>query len=145
MSHLRLPLSENDRKISSVASSARVSRRLCGSLCSPAFTIDQSEILIHVAGERSRMRLVVDGYVMTEFSSLLFQDFEQKIETDGEFRWLRIAGDLPRHQGQRAFLEFLDEGDGWFVVDEVRFPVDRGCRSRIAAFLARFRRRPPGF
>lgn len=91
-----------------------------GSLHSPEWQLEQPEILILAAGRQARVRLVVDGYVMNEFTELLFGGLRQSIDTDGQFRWIRIAGDLQRYLGHRCHLEFLDEGDGWFAVREVR-------------------------
>ncbi len=133
------PAFETDRQRSPVAlsrtahrtaeagfSSADLSTRLCGSLYSPRFEITHPEILIRIAGESSRVRLVIDGYVMAEFNNLLFKGTEQKVNTEGEFRWLRLAQDVHRYMGRDAYLEIMDEGDGWFVVDEVRFVTSSG-------------------
>ncbi|WP_145944019.1 PSD1 and planctomycete cytochrome C domain-containing protein [Fuerstiella marisgermanici] len=102
-------------------SSSTLSPELRGTLASPTFELTHPEILVRVAGEGTRLRLVIDGYVMNEFSELLFKGAKQAIDTDGEYRWIRLAGDVHRHQGHRAHLEFLDEGDGWFAVQEIRF------------------------
>lgn len=101
-------------------SSAAVSPRLRGSLHSPEWQLQHSEILVLAAGQNARLRLVVDGYVMNEFTELLFGGLRQSINTEGRFQWIRIAGDLGRYLGHRCHLEFLDEGDGWFAVREVR-------------------------
>lgn len=101
-------------------SSATLSPRLRGALHSPEWDLQHSEILVLVAGQNARLRLVVDGYVMNEFTELLFGGLRQSINTDGRFQWIRIAGDLRRYLGHRCHLEFLDEGDGWFAVREVR-------------------------
>ncbi len=102
-------------------SSASIAPVLRGSLHSPEWELRSPEVLILAAGRNSRVRLVIDGYVMYEFSDLLFSGIRQPIETDGQFRWIRLAGDLHRYIGHRCHLEFLDEGDGWFAVKEVRF------------------------
>ena len=108
-------------------SSATRSTELRGTLTSPTFELKHPEILVRVAGEGSRMRLVIDGYIMFEFNGLLFNGANQAIETAGEFRWLRFAGDIHRYQGHRAHLEFLDEGNGWMIVQEVRFANTAGA------------------
>lgn len=101
-------------------SSAALSPALRGQLHSPEFVLTHPEIQILAAGKGSRVRLCIDGYVMNEYSELLFGGCRQPIDTDGEFRWIRIAGDVQRYMGHRCHLEFLDEGDGWFAVREVR-------------------------
>ena len=101
--------------------SASLSPKLRGELHSPEFELTHPEIHILAAGKGARVRLVIDGYVMNEFSELLFSGCRQPIDTDGEFRWIRIAGDVKRYLGHRCHLEFLDDGDGWFAVREVKF------------------------
>ena len=101
-------------------SSGVLSPKLRGQLHSPEFVLTHPEIQILAAGRNSRVRLCVDGYVMNEFTELLFGGCRQPIDTDGQFRWIRIAGDVKRYMGHRCHLEFLDEGDGWVAVREVR-------------------------
>ena len=104
----------------SAVSSATLSSTLRGQLHSPEFVLTHPEIQILAAGKASRVRLCIDGYVMNEFSELLFGGCRQPIDTAGEFRWIRIAGDVKRYIGHRCHLEFLDEADGWFAVREIR-------------------------
>jgi len=106
--------------------SAALSPKLRGQLHSPEFLLTHPEIQILAAGKDARVRLVIDGYVMNEFSELLFSGCRQPINTDGDFRWIRIAGDVQRYIGHRCHLEFLDEGDGWFAVREVRLMAQPG-------------------
>ncbi|HRA90201.1 MAG TPA: DUF1549 domain-containing protein, partial [Planctomycetaceae bacterium] len=106
--------------------SASLSPKLRGQLHSPEFVLTHPEILILAAGNDARVRLVIDGYVMNEFSELLFGGCRQPINTDGEFRWIQIAGDVKRYIGHRCHLEFLDEGDGWFAVREVQLMAKPG-------------------
>ncbi|MEO2018625.1 MAG: DUF1549 and DUF1553 domain-containing protein, partial [Fuerstiella sp.] len=107
--------------------SSSLSPELRGTLSSPTFELQHPEILVRVAGESCRIRLVIDGYVMNEFSELLFAGAKQKIDTGGRFQWIRLAGDVQRYQGHRVHLEFLDEGHGWFTVQEVRFADKAGA------------------
>jgi hypothetical protein len=101
-------------------SSGVLSPKLRGQLHSPEFVLTHPEIQILAAGRGSRVRLCIDGYVMNEFTELLFGGCRQPIDTDGQFRWIRLAGDVKRYIGHRCHLEFLDEGDGWVAVREVR-------------------------
>lgn len=101
-------------------SSGVLSPKLRGQMHSPEFVLTHPEMQILAAGRYSRVRLCIDGYVMNEFSELLFGGCRQPIDTDGEFRWIRLAGDVKRYIGHRCHLEFLDEGDGWFAVREIR-------------------------
>ena len=122
-----------------------LSPKLRGQLHSPEFVLTHPEIQILAAGRNSRVRLCIDGYVMNEFTELLFGGCRQPIDTDGQFRWIRIAGDVKRYIGHRCHLEFLDEGDGWVAVREVRLmgnpdeaPVtpDEICSTNINLSLA---------
>ncbi|MCH2203102.1 MAG: PSD1 and planctomycete cytochrome C domain-containing protein [Fuerstiella sp.] len=102
-------------------SSGDLSNQFGGHLYSPTFEITHPEILIRVAGEGARVRLVIEGYVMSHFNKLLFSGIDQKINSGTEFQWIRIAGDTHRYIGNQAYLEVIDEGEGWFVIDEVHF------------------------
>lgn len=113
------------RTMESGFGSADLSKHFCGSLYSPRFTITHPEILLRIAGEKARVRLVINGYVMMEFNGLLFKGTDHKVDTKGEFQWLRMAEDVHRYIGQEAYLEIMDEGDGWFIVDEVRFATKK--------------------
>ncbi|HIF01683.1 MAG TPA: DUF1553 domain-containing protein, partial [Fuerstia sp.] len=108
-------------------SSSSLSTELRGTFSSPTFELQHPEILVCVAGEGCRIRLVIDGYVMNEFSELLFAGAKQKIDTGGHFQWIRLAADVQRYQGHRVHLEFLDEGNGWFTVQEIRFANTAGA------------------
>ncbi len=106
--------------VSDHVSSGELAPALTGVLQSPSFELTHPEILVEVAGQGSRLRLVIDGYVMNEFSELLFRGARHAIDTDGKFQWIRLEGDIQKYLGHRCYLEFLDEGTGWFAVREVR-------------------------
>lgn len=117
-------------------SSAVLSPMLRGTLHSAEWQLQHPEVHVLVAGRATRVRLVVDGYVMNEFTELLFSGLRQPIDTDGQFRWIRIAGDLSRYLGHRCHLEFLDEGDGWFAVKEVRLVANRDQTFEVPVEIA---------
>lgn len=121
-------------------SSAGLSPMLRGTLHSPEWELQHPEVHVLVAGRAARVRLVVDGYVMNEFTELLFSGLRQPIDTDGQFRWIRIAGDLGRYPGHRCHLEFLDEGDGWFAVKEVRLVANRDQTFEVPVEIAQTNR-----
>lgn len=107
--------------------SGGLSKELRGTVFSPTFELSHPEILVRVAGEGCKVRLIIDGYQMFEFNGLLFNGCKQAIDTKGEEKWLRLGADIHRYQGHRAHLEFLDEGNGWFAVKEVRFANRRAA------------------
>lgn len=93
----------------------------CGVLRSRTFTITHPQILYRVAGKNARIRLILDGYQMMDFSGLLFSGTTFEVNTDGQWIWHRQAGDLQNHIGRRAYIELIDDGDGWLACDEIRF------------------------
>ena len=119
--------------LANTASSAELAKPLKGILQSPTFKLRHPEIMVLVSGKNTRLRLVIDGYVMNEFSELLFRGARQTIDTDGQYRWIRLAGDVHRYLGHQCYLEFLDEGEGWFDVREVRFMTSSGSKPPASA------------
>jgi Protein of unknown function (DUF1549)/Protein of unknown function (DUF1553)/Planctomycete cytochrome C len=127
-----------------VANSRRYADKLGGVLRSPTFTITHDQILYRVKGENARIRLIIDGYVMDEFSALLFKGCLQKVNTGGKWTWLRQAGDVHRYKGHRAHIELIDDGDGWLAVDEIRF-ADNGSKAESGRRKADKRPPPSAF
>ncbi len=73
-------------------------------------------------GENVKVRLIIDGYVMDVYSSLLFADATlQNINTEGHYRWVSQHRDLDHYQGHRAHLEIIDDGDGYAAVEGIYF------------------------
>ena len=103
-----------------IADSGRLGEKPAGVLRSPTFKLTHDQVLYRVKG-RGRIRLIIDGYVMDEFSGLLFKGCLVKVNTRGRWQWIRQGGDVHRYKGHRAHIEFIDDGDGSLAVDEVRF------------------------
>ncbi|MCC6795131.1 MAG: PSD1 domain-containing protein [Candidatus Hydrogenedentes bacterium] len=101
--------------------SGRLALRLRGALRSPSFILDHARIQALVAGRNAQMRLVIEDYFVREFHNLLFESTVLDIAHGDELRWLEIAGGLEKYQGCRAHIEFIDNGDGYVAVAEVRF------------------------
>ena len=104
-----------------VAHSGELAPRLRGVLRSPTFTITHPQILYRLAGQNARVRLVLDGYQMMDFSGLLFNGTTFEVKTDGKWIWHRQAGDLQNHLGRRAYIELIDDGDGWIACESIWF------------------------
>ncbi len=102
------------------AHSGLLSPRLKGVLRSPTFTIEREEILYHAAGKGGQIHLVINGYMMDGFSGLLFSGTILKVDNE-QLTWHRQAGDIGRYLGHSAYIEIIDDGDGWIGVDEIRF------------------------
>ncbi len=104
-----------------VGHSGALAPRLQGVLRSPTFTIGHPNIYLRVAGQGAEVRLIVDGYTMIEFHQLLFGGLKFEVKTNGAFGWHRLSGDLNKYIGHRAHFEFIDHGDGYVAIDEIRF------------------------
>jgi len=118
-----------------LAHSGLLAGRLQGVLRSPTFTLTHKNIYYHIAGKDAKVRLIVDGYFMHEFSALLFRGFSFDVQTGGKFVWQRQAEDVQRYLGHRAYIEIIDPGDGFVAVNEIRLSDGEAPRvvpSRLA-------------
>lgn len=103
------------------AHSGRLSPRFQGVLRSPTFTLNSRNIFYRMAGKDAEVRLIIDGYTMIEFQQLLFGGCKFPINTDGKWVWHRQSGDIGMYQGHRAYIEVVDNGDGWGAIDQICF------------------------
>ena len=101
-----------------MASSDGIARELQGTLRSPTFLIEHDRIHIRARGRGSRMRLIIDGFVLNEYNALLFEGFIIDPDTP---TWQSFSMDTSRYRGHRAHLAFIDDGHGWIDIDEIRF------------------------
>lgn len=104
-----------------VAHSGELHPRLRGVLRSPTFTITHPQILYRLAGQNARVRLIIDGYQMMDFSGLLFGGTTFEVKTDGKWVWHRQGGDLQNYLGRRAYIELIDDSDGWIACESIWF------------------------
>ncbi len=103
-----------------VAHSGLLSPKLRGILRSPSFVIEQPFVSYLLSGKNARLRLIVDGYTMDEFQSLLFSGMIVEVNTGGQWRWHNQ--NATRYVGHRAHIELIDDSaEGWIAVDEIRF------------------------
>ncbi|MEX2140230.1 MAG: PSD1 and planctomycete cytochrome C domain-containing protein [Pirellulales bacterium] len=102
------------------AHSGRLSHKFTGALRSKNFTIKEPQIAYRIAGKDAQVRLIIQGYRMDTFNPLLFSGGSFKVDHE-DLKWHVQAGDLRNHLGKRAYIEILDDGDGWVAVDEIRF------------------------
>ncbi|MCH2140429.1 MAG: DUF1553 domain-containing protein, partial [Phycisphaerales bacterium] len=97
--------------------SARVSKQLQGSVQSPGFVIERDRVFVRARGEGAKVRLYVDHFWLNEFNPLLFEEMIQAVEDPDQ--WATLSIDVSRYQGHDAYLEFIDDGDGFVSVDWV--------------------------
>jgi hypothetical protein len=131
--HPRLEFAEPES-----AHSGLLSPKLKGALRSPSFTIEKP--FIHYRATRhgadsgperpyksGQLNLVVDGFQIIR--EPLYGQLSLAVANDAPASWYtqRVAKLI----GSRAYIEILDEDDGWISVDAIRFsddatpPVDR--------------------
>ena len=99
------------------AHSGRIAERLQGTLRSPTFTVPANAVSVRCAGTKASVRLIVDGYYLDERNALLFEHFIQPIDHPGE--WRTHVWNTARYAGEQAYLEVIDDGDGFVAVDWV--------------------------
>ncbi len=120
------------------AHSGLISSRLRGSLRSHSFTITRPFIHYRAARHQSdggparpfksgQLNLVVDGFQIIR--EPLYGPLSVSVENDAPAAW--YSQNVTKLIGNRAYIEIVDEDDGWISVDSIRFsddphsPVDR--------------------
>ena len=103
--------------------SGLVSRKQTGVLRSPTFEITGKQIHLRMRSDANlTVRLVIDNYYMAHFNGLLFRGTflnGKATDTAGQWAWKSLGGDVRKYVGHRAYLEFIDSGDGTMEVDQV--------------------------
>jgi hypothetical protein len=88
---------------------------LHGTARSPSFTIDAPYVYVRARGKNSSIRLYVDQYWLNDRNPLLFESMIHPVEDAGT--WKVFAIDVSRYQGSEAYMELIDDGDGFLAVD----------------------------
>jgi Protein of unknown function (DUF1553) len=118
----------------SAAHSGQLAGKLQGALRSPTFTIEKPRIYYRLWGTGGQVRLVVDGLQLIQdpiYGGLKFGPggaaphwHEQRVD-----KWI----------GHRAYIEIVDDGDGWLAVDRVLFgdrsPPAESANALVAKML----------
>lgn len=102
---------------SGVADSGSLGERLQGTIRSETFELTSKQIVYRVRGQ-GRIRLIIDGYWLDEFNSLLFDGMLVDVNSAN---WTDHVQDVSMYVGHRAHIEFIDDGDGSLQVAEIRF------------------------
>lgn len=100
-----------------VADSASLGGRLQGTIRSETFELTSKQIVYRVRGT-GRIRLIIDGYWLDEFNTLLFNGMLVDVNAE---QWTDHVQDVSMYVGHRAWIELIDDGDGSLAVDEIRF------------------------
>ncbi len=116
------------------AHSGLIADKLPGVLRSPTFTIEKPHLYYHLWGTGGKVRLILDGLQLIQnpiYGGLEFTSggaaphwHEQNVE-----KWV----------GHRAYIELVDDGDGWLVLDQVvqadQTPTAEPANALVAAVL----------
>jgi len=99
------------------AHSGLLSPRLEGVLQSPTFTISTKRIHYLVGGRNAKINLIIDGFQLIR--SPIYGGLTSVINHGEALRW--VSMDVSMWQGHRAYIEVLDDGNGFAVLDRVAF------------------------
>lgn len=92
---------------------------LQGTLRTPSFTLSEENLHLKLAGRQGQVRLIICRYGLREFNPLLFEQTLFEVNTSGDFTWFTLSSDIKRHLGRTAYLEFIDNGDGFLAIDRI--------------------------
>jgi cytochrome c553 len=97
--------------------SDREVRKLAGALRSPTFKIEKRYLTIRAAGRDGKARVILNGLQLIQ--APIYGGLAQPVNHGAELRWLVF--DLKMWEGQRAYLELLDDGPGYVAIREAWF------------------------
>jgi hypothetical protein len=99
------------------AHSGLLSNRLQGVLRSRTFRITTNKILYHVAGRKSQINLIIDGYQLIR--NPIYGGLTVPVDHGDRPQW-RVQ-DVSMWRGHRAYIELIDDGPGYLAVDQILF------------------------
>jgi hypothetical protein len=102
---------------SGVARSDALTDKLPGTLRSPTFILTRPTILYHIAGEKARIRLILEGY--QRLRDPLYGRLEIEIDSPDRLTWM--TQDVREWVGHRAYIEIEKRGDGYAALERVGF------------------------
>jgi len=114
-----------------IAHSGLVANRANGVLRSKTFEITHPYIHYRLSGRASRIRLIIDGYVMDEYNRLLFAGISFDVNTKGEWTW--HTQNVAKYVGHRAHIELIDHTVGFLAVDQISFSEDKSPQVKVKA------------
>jgi hypothetical protein len=99
-----------------IAHSGLRSGKLQGALRSKTFRIEKDHILYHLAGQAVRVNVIIDGFQRIQepiYGGLTFY------ASNDQPYW--AVQNVSMWKGHNAYIEFLDDGDGYIAVDRILF------------------------
>ena len=112
--------------------SGRLNAKLQGSARSNPFIVDARFVYARFRGTGGHLRVVVDNYWLDEANALLFESCIQRPSVE----WRTATIDLRRFQGERAYIEIVDDGDGVIEVDWIARSNDAAPTDDVAPLIA---------
>ncbi len=112
------------------AHSGLLAPKMQGTLRSPSFTLNHENIHFRMKGHGGQVRLIVARYMLRESNPLLFDSTWKTADSDG-YVWVNMTGGLNKWLGDEAYIEIVDDGEGFIAVDEIRF--SKGAPAPLAA------------
>ncbi len=107
--------------VAGTISSGRLGGPLYGVLRSPTFVLTKKFIHHRLAGKDVQVKLVIDGYTMDSFNSLLFNGVTAGVDSPDRLVWSTQGQDIANYLGHTAHLEYIDHSGGAVCLDEIRF------------------------
>ncbi len=92
-------------------SSLAVAPAAQGTWRSPTFEIREPFLLYRLAGTGARLNLILDGLQLIQ--NPIYGGLRIRPDHPNEFRW--HAQDVSKWIGHRAYIELIDDGDGWIA------------------------------
>jgi hypothetical protein len=99
-----------------------VSNHLQGVSRSQTFVLSKKRIHYHVGGKQAQVNLIIDGYQLIR--DPIYGGLSFKIDSGEHLEW-RVQ-DVSMWQGHRAYIEILDDGPGYVVLDRILSSDDDG-------------------
>lgn len=100
-----------------IADSGEIESTLPGTLRSPTFTLTHDTLHLRLRGVQGKVRLVICRYELRPQNPLLFGETWFDVNTQGRWEWKQLHADIRRYVGLPAYLELIDNGDGFIALD----------------------------
>jgi hypothetical protein len=103
-----------------IAHSGLVSGKQQGVLRSPTFTISRKKIHYHAGGRAARINLIIDGYQLIR--DPIYGGLTVNLDRGDRLEWR--TQDVSMWLGHRAYVEVIDQGDGFAALERILFADD---------------------
>ena len=114
--------------INTILSSKSLGLKRVGSLRSQVFKIEKDRVFIRANANKGFIRIVLDNYHMGKHSGLLFGGtIIKSASSNGNFQWFSLS--LEKYKGHWGYLEFVDKGDSFIEIDQIRVGNGGGVKS----------------